>query len=184
MLLSKISGVSSLLLKEFHSVLRSTLILCLCFLLTACGFRPLHVPIEGTTCVAVPVKISTIKDRDGQILRNYLVDLLTPSGAPQNPQYILDITITDVFADIGVNKDETVRRKKVTITANISLRDAKTNKVVYTHSALAINSFNILSQDYFSDLVAEEYAKKEALRLLAEKITLLLTTFIANKNES
>lgn len=158
--------------------------LFLCCFLTACGFHPLYMPVQGTSRIAVPIKIATIQDRDGQILRNYLVDLLTPEGTPQNPKYVLEITLTDVITDIGVNRDETASRKSATVTAAIKMRDSKTNAVVYTHSAKAINSFAVLSQNYFSDLVAEDYAKKEALRLLAEKITLLLITFIDSKNES
>jgi hypothetical protein len=138
-------------------------------------------PIEGSSCIAVPVKIATIQDRQGQILRNYLVDLLTPEGAHQCPQYILEIALADVVTDIGVNIDETTSRKKATATGTIVLKDAKTNRVVYTHSAIAINSFAVISENYFSDLVTEEYAKKEAFRLLAEKITLLIITFIDSK---
>jgi hypothetical protein len=133
--------------------------------------------------VAVPIKISTIQERDGQILRNYLVDLLTPEGPPQCPKYVLDISLTDVITNIGVNKDETASRKNATMTALLTLRDSKTNKVVYAHTTKAINSFAIISQNYFSDLTSEEYAKKEALRLLAEKISLLLITFIDSKCE-
>ena|SRR3990167_7992990 len=159
-------------------------ILCLSCFVTGCGFHPLHMPIQGSSHVAVPIKIATIQDRDGQILRNYLVDLLTPEGPPQKPQYILEISLTDVITDIGVNKDETSSRKEATVTASIKMRDSKTNSIVYSHDVKAINSFAILSQNYFADLTAEDFAKKEALRLLAEKITLLLITFIDSKNES
>lgn len=158
-------------------------VLCLCYLVTGCGFHPLYMPVKGSSHVAVPIKIATIEDRDGQVLRNYLVDLLTPEGAPQNPKYILHISLTDVVADLGVNKDETSSRKNATMTAILTLMDAKTNAVVYTHVTKAINSFAVISQNYFSDLTSEEYAKKEALRLLAEKISLLLITYLDTRNE-
>lgn len=154
---------------------------CLCGLMTGCGFHPLYVPVQGTSHVAVPVKIGKIEDRDGQVLRNYLVDLLTPEGAPQKPLYVLNISLTDVVADVGVNKDETARRKNATMTANVALIDCKTNAVVYSHTTKAINSFSVISQNYFSDLTTEDYAKKEALRLLAEKIALLVITYIDSK---
>jgi LPS-assembly lipoprotein len=158
-------------------------LLCLCCFVTGCGFHPLYMPIQGSSRVAVPIKIATIQERDGQILRNYLVDLLTPAGAPQYPQYILQVSLTDVISDLGVNRDETASRKNATVTAQLTLIDARTFAIVYTHTTKAINSFAVISQNYFSDLTSEEYAKKEALRLLAEKITLLLTTFIDSRNE-
>lgn len=158
-------------------------LLCLCSLATGCGFRPLHVPEPCECRIAVPIKIATIQERDGQILRNYLVDLLTPEGTPSCPRYVLEVSLTDVIADIGVNRDETSHRKRATVTANLQLRDWKTHNIVYTHTTKAINSFSVISQNYFSDLTTEDYAKHEALRLLAEKITLLLTTFLEAENE-
>jgi len=156
----------------------SAVLLCLSLFLTGCGFQPLYAPIRGTSHVAVPLKIATIKNRDGQILRNYLVDLLTPEGPALCPKYVLEICLTDLVSDIGVNRDETASRKNATMTALLTLKDCKTNKVVYNHTTRAINSFAVLSQNYFSDLTAEDFAKKEALRLLAEKISLLITTYL------
>lgn len=165
------------------SFFRIISLLCMCCLMTSCGFQPLYVPCKGTDRVAAPIKIATIQDREGQILRNYLVDIMIPEGSPQCPQYILEINLTDVVTDIGVNKDETTRRKNATMVADLKLRDAKTNCVVYTHTTKATNSYSIISQNYFSDLTTEEYAKREALRLLAEKISLLIFTYLDAKNE-
>lgn len=159
-------------------------VLCLCYLVTGCGFHPLYMPVRGSSHVAVPIKIATIEDRNGQILRNYLVDLLTPEGPPQSPKYILHIRLFEAVASIGINKDETSSRKNATMNAILTLKDSKTNAIVYTHTTKAINSFAVISQNYFSDLTSEEYAKQEALRLLAEKITLLLITYLDKKNES
>ena len=159
-------------------------LLCFGCFVTGCGFHPLHMPSQGSSQVAVPIKIATIQDRDGQILRNYLVDLLTPEGTPQCPKYILYVSLTDVVTNIGVNKDETARRKNATMTAFLTLKDAKTNTIIYRHTTKAINSFSIINENYFSDLTAEDYAKKEALRLLAEKISILLVTFIDSHKDT
>jgi len=155
--------------------------LCLCLFLTACGFHPMYTPRDGKSDIAYPLKIATISNRNGQVLRNYLVDLLTPEGTKCSPLYILEIGLTEKVKSIGVAKDESSTRKEATLTAAITLRDIRTNKVVYTHTAKAINSFNVISQYYYSDLVTDEYAKRQALRLLAEKITLLLTTYLDTK---
>ncbi|HUX79753.1 MAG TPA: hypothetical protein VMW10_08440 [Alphaproteobacteria bacterium] len=157
---------------------KSLIPLSLCLLLSACGFRPLYTPCQGRGEVAYPIKIATISNREGQILRNYLLDLLTPEGPPQCPLYILEITLTETIRPIGINKDETTTRSEAILTAALVLKDAKTNSIVYKHRTKAINSFSILSQNYYADLVAGEYAKKEATRLLAEKIMLLVTTYI------
>lgn len=158
--------------------------LCLCFLLTACGFRPLYSPYGCNSDIAYPIKIATIKERNGQILRNLLVDLLTPGGESAKPQYMLEIKLTEVIKAIGVNKDETTSRKAAVLTATMILKDSKTNKILYTHSVSAINSFEVISENYYADVVAQDYAKAEALRLLAEKIRLTLSTYLDNHHEN
>jgi len=99
--------------------------LLLCLSLTACGFRPLYVSSYDLCEVSYPVKIGTIEDRNGQILRNYLVDRLTPKGAPQKALYTLDVTLKENITDIGVRKDETSRRKQMIITAHMKLKNIK-----------------------------------------------------------
>lgn len=149
-----------------------------CLVLTACGFQPLYIPEGERANISYPLKIATISDRQGQLLRNDLIDLLTPEGQPPHPQYILEVTLTEAIRNTGINKDETTNRKEAILNTNILLKDPKTHKVVYRHTTKAINSFSVISQNYYSDLVAEEYAKKEAVHLLAQKIALLITNFL------
>jgi LPS-assembly lipoprotein len=158
--------------------------LCLCFLLTSCGFRPLYSPYGCNSDIVYPIKIAKIPERNGQVLRNLLVDLLTPGGEAIKPQYVLEIKLTEVIKAIGVNKDETTSRKTAVLTAGMTLKDSKTNKILYTHSVNAINSFEVISENYYADVVAEDYAKEEALRLLAEKIRLTLSTYLDSRHEN
>jgi LPS-assembly lipoprotein len=145
--------------------------------LTACEFKPLYHNHCESHNISYPLKIATIEDRQGQILRNYLVDLLIPQGAPAKPKYLLEIKLTDTIVDTGIKKDETTTRKKATVTAQVILRD-RCQKVVYTHSVFAINSVNILSENYYSDVVAADYARREALRVLSEKIQLVISAYL------
>lgn len=149
--------------------------LLFCLFLVSCGLHPLYMKSSGNVCY--PLKIEPIKDRRGQILRNYLLDLLTPEGPPSCPRYSLCISLIDEVTSIGVNKDETTSREKAILTAQLTLRDLTTNQIVYNHSTKAINSYNIIT-NYYSNLVAEEYSKKEATRLLAEKIQLLISAYL------
>lgn len=164
------------------SFYKSIPLLMMCFLFTGCGFTPLyHAPCEGSD-VSYPIKIATIEDRQGQILRNYLVDLLTPEGTPLKPKYTLEIKLKDIIRDTGIKKDETTTRKKATLTAHLVLKDS-CHKIVYSHTVSAINSFTVLTENYYSDLVAAEYGRKEALRLLSEKIKLTLSAYFDSHPE-
>lgn len=163
---------------------RLLLSFCLCLLLESCGFRPLYMPSESISNISYPIKIKPIKDRNGQILRNQLLDLLTPEGVPKKPKYVLQINLTETIKAIGVNKDETTSRKEAVLTAIMSLTDAKSGAVLYIHPVKSINSFEVISQDYYSDVVAQDYAKVEALRLLAEKIKLMLSIYLNSHHEN
>jgi LPS-assembly lipoprotein len=164
------------------SLYKSLISLGLCLFLTACGFHPLYSPTSDDGTVCYPLKIATIPDRDGQILRNHLVDLLIPSGTPLRPLYVLNVQLTETTIDTGIRKDETTKRKQVTLTGEIILTDAKC-RVVYKHCAKVINSFAVIGENYYSDYVAENYAKKEALRLLAEKIKIFVIAYLDRQCE-
>ena len=112
------------------------------------------------------------------------MDLLTPQGSPQNPQFILETKLVEEIRNIGINKNETTSRKEAILRATIILRTSRNHKVVYTHSTVAINSFSIIRQNYYSDLIAEDYAKREALRLLANKISLLISAYLDKPHEN
>lgn len=156
---------------------------CLFFSLVGCGFHPLYTPYNGRHNTSYPIKIAVIADRDGQILRNSLVDLLTPEGAPPHPRYFLDVNLTKTISSTAINKDESTNRKQALLTAIFTLKDMKTNKILYQHTATAINSFSVISQNYYSDLTAQQYAVREAAQLLAENISLLITTYLNSCNE-
>jgi LPS-assembly lipoprotein len=157
---------------------------CFCLFLTACGFRPLYSPYGCNSDIAYPIKIATIKERNGQILRNLLVDLLTPGGEAAKPQYVLEIKLSETIKAIGVNKDETTSRMEAVLTAVMILRNSKTNKILYTHVVNAINSFAVITENYYADVVAQDYAKAEGLRLLAEKIRLTLSAYLDSHHEN
>src|SRR3989338_2782467 len=102
---------------------RSLFCLLLSLFLVSCGFQPLHQAHMGPSDICYPIKIATIKNREGQILRNYLVDIITPQGTPQKPEYLLEVDLTTQIENVGINKDETTSRKKATLTANFRLKD-------------------------------------------------------------
>lgn len=157
-------------------------LLC-CLLLTACGFHPLYQSPYEFSNVSYPIKIETIADRQGQILRNHLLDILTPEGPPAKPQYTLVTKIKNGVVDTGLRRDETAVRKKVVTSATIQLKDCK-NRVVYSHTVSATNSYSILSENYYADAVAIDYARDQALREIAEKIKMLISTYFDTECEN
>lgn len=154
-----------------------------CLAITSCGFRPLHTSLGKDCTASYPIKIATISDRYGQILRNNLVDLLTPGGPPCKPKYILEIKLTELLIDTGTGQDETTKRKQVTLTADLVLKNTK-HDIIYKHTVSAINSFAIIEQNYYANTIAETFAKKEGLGLLAQKIKILINAYLEDHGKN
>ena len=107
-----------------------------------------------------------------------MVDRKQKEGGRVQPKYIMKVVLAESIKGIGVQKNQNTTRKEAILTATITLSETKKNRVVYTHTANAINSFAVIGQNYYSDVIAEDYAVKEAAHLLAEKIRLLVAAYL------
>lgn len=152
--------------------------------LSACGFEPLYGPQSSQrpeVCEQLAqIKVVRIPDREGQILRNHLIDILSPNGQPVFPAACLAVQLTNTKVDVNVRRDGTAMRYKVTLVANITLCDPETNQVFYTDKATVVNAYYIggnTAVEAYSTVISERDAVKRALKLLAEDIQLLLASY-------
>ena len=102
------------------------LFLCFC-LVSGCGFSPLYVQKEGgakwyynnqfNTSISQEmekVKVETASGRFGQMVRNILLDNLTPKGEPEHPEYRLYISsVKKREYDQALRQDITATRRMV-----------------------------------------------------------------------
>lgn len=151
--------------------------------LSACGFRPLHLPREPEAATPAQrmaeVRVQPVRGRVGQMFHNLLRDRLNPSGQPDRPAYFLEVTLTREREGLGVRKDETATRANLTLRARFSLRGAEDRKLLLSGRARSVNSFNILDA-FYATTVAEEDALRRGLRALADDIGLRLSVYFAN----
>ena len=99
-------------------------------MLTACGFEPLYVQKKGggffggeydqsISSEMAKVKIEASGERFGQLIRNDLLDLMTPLGVPHKPKYRLVVEPQEVVEyDQALRNDITATRKRVEYTVN------------------------------------------------------------------
>jgi LPS-assembly lipoprotein len=157
---------------------------------SACGFEPLYSTknINGETSTAVIAKetsyisITRIPDRRGQILKNNLLEMLTPNGEPDSPKYELRVKLGD-FPSIkqGLESDNTATRILINASAEYSLYDVNNpQKPILTGKARAKTSYNVLDEVY-SSIVSKENAEERALGIIAENIALRLGVYFRNK---
>lgn len=158
-------------------------------ILGACGFEPLYGPQsfnQPEICEELAqIKVERIPDREGQMLRNHLIDILSPCGQPTFPSAILDVQLGITRVDSAVRKDGTAMRYKITLIAYITLKDPETKEVLYADKATVINAYYIGANTAFeaySTVISERDAVRKSLKLLADEIQTLLASYYKQKS--
>ena len=144
-------------------------VLALAALLGGCGFHPMYAqrtPTSPKQTVAdrlALIKIGTIQDRQGQILRNALVERLTPKGEPSKPAYTLRVTLSKTEGGINFQKNATASSGETSVSATWVLTDLATGKSPAGATFTSVDSFNYLGPRYGS--IAEERDSEERVYL-------------------
>lgn len=148
-----------------------------------CGFRPLYGERSAASVSAsqlAAIQISLIPDREGQLLRNNLLDRLHPSGAAPRQLYRLDVNLQTVKENYGIRTDETATRATLTMTANYSLIDIASGKPLMNSRSRAISSYNILDSE-FATVISERDAVQRTAADLSEEIRTRLAIFLSSR---
>ena len=151
---------------------------------SACGFEPLYVQREKTggwyfnsdfdTSISdemKQVKVEPIANRFGQLVRNQLLDSLTPTGVPKRPKYRLYVTLRsrDVYQQ-ALREDITATREMAIYRVDYRMVNAE-NKELFKGDSIAYASYDILKNPY-STTVAQQKAERNAARIIADDIAL------------
>lgn len=149
--------------------------------LTACGFRPLYGPQGGydaSLAELASVRVLPIPDRIGQVLHNNLLDRLTPRGAPLNPRYRLAVSMAKQKEGLAFEKDESVTRFNITLSARYQLTEIASGSVVTAGSTRSVAAFNVV-QSEFANISAEADAERRAARAVGEDIWIRLGVYFS-----
>lgn len=156
--------------------------------LSACGFQPLYVQREkvggwyfnskfDTTILGEmkQVKVEPIADRFGQLIRNQLLDSLTPTGVPKKPKYRLFVTLKsrEVYQQ-ALREDITATREMIIF--KVDYRMMEGSKQLFVGDSVAYVSYDILKNPY-STTIAQQKAEKNAAKIIADDITLRIGAY-------
>ncbi len=149
------------------------------FLASACGFEPLYGSPSGVAPAQLAaIRIAPIQDRTGQMLRNDLLDRLTPHGVPAQPRYVLEVRLAESKQELAIRPDETATRAALVFSASYMLYTARTHESVAAGSATTEVSYNILRQG-FATVSSETEARRQAMRDLSERIRTRLSVALS-----
>jgi LPS-assembly lipoprotein len=157
------------------------LLLFLVLLMPACGFSPVYGKLGdkeyGQEDLLSYVAIGNIPDRDGQYLRNALIDRFYRYGRPENPQFNLDIAkIEETLRDLDITEDADTTRGQLRLDTVMILYDSKTGEELITRKLRAITSYNVLRSE-FANRVSEQNTRRNALDDLARQIELQINLY-------
>ncbi len=139
-------------------------------LVSGCSFRPLYGERDTTVIPELArIKIYPIENRPGQILRNFLIERLTPKGQPRQPLFALYAETTESVQSLGIRKDETVTRANMIVNAAYRLVRVANGELLYTGQSSSTSGYDILTSDY-ATLSAEKDAIKNNMHLIADDI--------------
>ena len=156
-------------------------------LLSGCGYRPVYgersaaVSGEGARAHLGSVKILGIADRRGQLLRNYLLDRMTPRGEPATPRYILSVTTNEGRRITDSRPDGTATRADLVVAARYNLRDATTDLVVFAERSEGLATYNLLTAR-FASVASEDEARRRAVEQIADQIALQVALFLNRRH--
>ena len=123
------------------------------------------------------IYIENIPDREGQFLRNNLIDRFYQNGRPADPAYKLYIEkIDEKIDDLDITKSSDATRAQLRLSTKLTLQDTRTSSVILKRDVSAITSYNIL-QSQFTTRVSENDARENALKELAAQIERQLSLY-------
>src|SRR5437868_2194903 len=128
--------------------------------LAGCGLHPLYGQQSTSRAVGAELQLTAIDlipERNGQVLRNLLMDKFYLEGRPEKPDYRLAVQLASTEENLGIRPDATATRARIRIGAEVQLLSSKTGEVLYRTSARSIVSYDILQAQY-ATLVGQQDA--------------------------
>ena len=147
---------------------------------SSCGYEPIYSKNISTNKKLLSISVKNIKDRTGQILKNFLLNQLNPDGERVIIKYRLAIEITEGKSDFAYRRDMSPTRRNLEITAKYWLNDIKKGETILQQESTSISSFDIVESVY-ANLIAERDARKKNLKVISDDIYINLVIFFKNK---
>ena len=130
------------------------------------------------------ISISPVKDFDGQYgikLRNSLLNKLTPMGKPENPNYILDITLTSpAISDYTINTSGIASSRLVKMSAKYTLKKKGSANILVENQFTASSPYNLLNNQFSTEVLKND-AIKLSIEDLSEQIYFSIITYFTEK---
>jgi len=151
---------------------RLTQIVAASVAVAGCGFEPLYGRFGGSSSITdelATVKIQIIADRSGQILRNRLLDGMSPRGQPERPAYVLVVVLNEPLPqNLGTARDDSTVRYAYTTTAIFRLA-VPDGRIVLEGQSSSLTSYEATNSQ-FATLAGQINARDRVLEEIADDV--------------
>lgn len=160
--------------------------ICLFLFLASCGFRPMYkqTPYNDLSKKTSEISIPPVQVFDGQYgveLRNNLLNKLTPFGKPENPVYILDISLSaPKIADYTIKTNGIASSRIVRMSAKYTFKKKGDAKVLFTKTATATSPYNLLNNQFSTEMLKND-AVKLSIEDISNQIYFAIITYFTEK---
>lgn len=155
-------------------------------LLASCGFHPLFSSHEndGPSVAAdfQNVRVATIESRSGQVLRNDLIDTLTPQGEPARPIYTLTIRLEEPLQNqnYAFQRNNSVTNVNYTVIAYWALLD-KNGTAILSSTSSASELYAMSNSQYATTVSAQNTRDQVVMEISQDIRNKLAQFFLTNK---
>ena len=139
---------------------------------SGCGFHAMYGDKSDAATAAnySNITIDPIPDRDGQYLRNQLIDRMYLDGRPGLTPYTLKVApVKTLTTNIGIRKDATSTRAMAEVDTTMQLIENNTGKVLLQRDVRATGGYNLLDNQ-FATIVSRQSVDEHMLEELADDI--------------
>lgn len=150
-------------------------------LISSCGFKPMY----GNGALSDPnsqlqsIAIANIPDRNGQMLRNTLIDRLQAGGQTAPTKYRLEITdLKETIRDLDITIRSDTTREQMKLSAMMKLVDVTTGEAIVQKDLSARGSYNILESEYTSRISRQDL-RRDLIEKLAHQAERYITMELA-----
>ncbi|VAV89469.1 hypothetical protein MNBD_ALPHA02-484 [hydrothermal vent metagenome] len=154
------------------------LVLITTVMLASCGFKPMYGQFSDgkgdLRDVMANIRVSDITEqgrpsRVGQVIRNSLLDQLTPFGETKQAEYILKVTFLIEEHGYGISQSDSVTLQNLKLVASFQLEDVNSAKVILDSAARALVTYDLAQSDY-SNMIARNAALKRLSQDVANQM--------------
>jgi LPS-assembly lipoprotein len=127
------------------------------------------------------IEVSTVDTRVGVIMRNLLLDRLTPDGAPISPLYRLVVRSTERQVGSGVRIDASVTRFNYRLIARYQLLAQPGGALLYSDSSTSVVAYDVVDSQ-FATVVSRKDAQERAAADVSDNIRLSLALYFQRRD--